>query len=147
MDWPSKIIDRSIRIAYGYFKPTPYQKRYHFAFAYDGCKLVDFAKNDPIKTHSKAHMIGHKFSIPKFIEYPFLHAEVNLVCKLWQNDELNSSLNIVILRINRQGKILLSKPCSNCQIVLNKVGLKNIYWSENSGKFQSHDLNLINMAG
>jgi hypothetical protein len=131
-----KILHKALKLAYDRFEPNPYQRRYHFAIAFDGNKPVAISQNNPIKVNAKALKIGEHFNIRTYIEYPFLHAETNLVCNLWQKfGHIDSSLDIVVLRINRQGKLMGSKPCENCQQVLDKVNLTSIFWSENDKKF------------
>ena len=39
------------------------------------------------------------------------------------------------MRINRKGLILGSKPCENCNKLLNAVGLQDIYYSTDEGNF------------
>ena len=131
-----KIIDKSLKIAYGLFKPNPYQRRYHFAIAFDGKKPIGIGQNNPNKMNAKAKMVGDLFNIQTYIEYPFLHAEVNLLCNLWNEYEnIDPSWKIVVLRINRPGKLMMSKPCNNCEKILSKVNLKKIIWSGENGVF------------
>lgn len=93
--------------------------------------MICFAQNNPIKTNAKAHRIGEQFNLPKYIEYPFVHAESHLISSLLDNyNTIDPSWSIVVLRINRKGLILSSKPCDNCAKLLDAVGLYKIYWSE-----------------
>jgi tRNA(Arg) A34 adenosine deaminase TadA len=55
------------------------------------------------------------------------HAEVNAcrqVAKVFLKDAI-----LVIIRINRKGELAKSDPCDNCQRVINKMGLKRVYYS------------------
>lgn len=131
-----KIINKAIKLAYDKFQPNAYQRRYHFAIAFDGNKPIEISQNNPIKVNAKALMIGERFNLPDYIEYPFLHAETNLLCKLWDKyGEIDSSLKIVVLRINRPGKLMMSKPCINCQHILDKMNLREIYWGIGGSSF------------
>lgn len=133
-----KIIKRAIKLSYDRFKPNPYQRRYHFAIAFEVNKPIAIAQNNPIKIDHKAYKIGQRFNIQQYQEYPYSHAESHLISKLLDTyNTIRSDWSLVILRINRQGKILLSKPCNNCQIILNSVGLRKIYWSIDSKTFAS----------
>jgi len=131
-----KIINRAIKLSYDRFHPNPYQRRYHFAIAFDVNKPIAIAQNNPIKIDHKAYKIGQKFNISKYQEYPYCHAESHLISKLLDTyNTVRSDWSLVVLRINRQGKILLSKPCENCQTILDSVGLSKVYWSIDKNTF------------
>ena len=42
------------------------------------------------------------------------------------------------MRINRKGLVLGSKPCENCNKLLNAVGLSDIYYSNDDGSFSDN---------
>lgn len=131
-----KIINKTIRKAFSSWRPNPLIRCYHYAAAFDGNKMICFTKNNPIKTNAKAKRIGQQFNLPKYIEYPFVHAESHLISKLLDRyNTIDPSWRIVVMRINRKGLILGSKPCCNCDKLLNAVGLKNIYHSTDDGSF------------
>lgn len=98
--------------------------------------MIAFAKNDPVQFNAKAFKMGKMFNINTYKKYPYTHAESHLVSKLLDRyNIIDPSWKIVVLRINREGRLLLSKPCSNCQKILDALGLNNIYYSNNNGKF------------
>jgi len=131
-----KIIYKTIRKAYQNWDPNPLIRCYHYCAAFNGNKMICFTKNNPIKTNAKAHRIGEKFNIPKYIEYPYAHAESHLVSKLLDKyNTIDSNWSICVLRINRKGLILGSKPCINCSKILNVVGLTDVYYSLDDGNF------------
>ena len=141
-----KIINKAIKLSYDRFHPNPYQRRYHFAIAFDVNKPICIAQNNPIKVDHKAYKIGQRFNISKYQEYPYSHAESHLVSKLLDTyNTIRSDWSLVVLRINRQGKILLSKPCENCQTILNSVGLNKIYWSIDKHTFAYRSTQLISI--
>lgn len=125
-----KIIKRAIRLSYARFCPNDYQRRYHFAIAFNCNKPIIIAQNNPTKISHKAYQIGKQFNIKHYQRYPYAHAESHLVSKLLNTyNAIDTNLSIVVLRFNKQGKILLSKPCKNCQKILDALGLKKVYWS------------------
>ncbi len=131
-----KIINKTIRRAYSNWNPTRLIRCYHYAAAYDGTKLIGFTQNNPVKTHTGAYRIGEDFNLPKYKEYPFFHAESHLVSKLLDRyNAIDPSWSIVVMRINRKGLILGSKPCENCNKLLRSVGLTNVYHSNDRGEF------------
>jgi hypothetical protein len=140
-----KIIQKAIKLSYSEFYPNAYQRRYHFAVAFDVNKPIALAKNNPVKISNKAYKIGQKFNIKKYQEFPFSHAESHLISKLLDTyNTIRTDWSLVVLRINRKGRILLSKPCSNCQKILDAVGLKKVYWSIDAKNF-GHNDKIINV--
>lgn len=139
-----KIINKTIRRAYNNWIPSRLIRCYHYAAAFDGTKLICFTQNNPIKTHAGAYRIGENFNLPKYKEHPFYHAESHLIAKLLDEyNMIDSNWSIVVMRINRKGLILGSKPCENCDKLLNSVGLTNIYYSTDCGNFSDNIGNLI----
>lgn len=135
-----KILKKAIKLSRDRFNPNPYQRRYHFTIAFDVNKPILICQNNPIKINHKAYRIGQKFKIKTYQEFPYVHSESYLVSKLLDRyNTIDTNLSIVNIRINRQGIILLSKPCENCQKILDAVGLKRVYWSINQNTFGSSD--------
>jgi hypothetical protein len=131
-----KIITKTIRRAYNNWNPSRLIRCYHYAACYDGSKLICFTQNNPIKTHAGAYRIGENFNLPKYKEHPFYHAESHLISKLLDRyNTIDPNWSIVVMRINRRGLILGSKPCENCDKLLNAVGLNQIYYSTDCGNF------------
>jgi hypothetical protein len=131
-----KIIEKTIRKAYNNWNPCKEIRCYHFAGAFSGNKLIGFTQNNPIKTHTGAYRIGEDFNLPKYKEFAFYHAESHLISKLLDRyNTIDPNWKIVVLRINRKGLILGSKPCENCDKLLRAVGLNNIYHSTDNGDF------------
>jgi tRNA(Arg) A34 adenosine deaminase TadA len=143
-----KIINKTIRKAYSSWTPNPLIRCYHYAAAFDGQKMICFTKNNPIKTNTRAYRIGEQFNLPKYKEYPFVHAESHLISKLLDMyNTVDSNWAIVIMRINRKGLVLGSKPCENCDKLLNAVGLNNVYYSTDDGDFVDSFGTLIGVGG
>lgn len=136
-----KFLDRAIKMAYDRFKPNRLHRCYHFAIAFDGNKPLDIAQNNPVKMNAKAKRIGQKFNVQTYIDFPFLHSETNLICKLWEEfGYINPSWKMVVIRIGRSGKMMMSKPCENCQTILERVyWTNNIYWSVDNNLFCNSD--------
>ena len=131
-----KIIEKTIRKAYANWNPTPLIRCYHYSAAFDGNKMICFTKNNPIKTNARAYRIGEKFNLPKYKEFPFVHAESHLISKLLDRyNTIDSNWSVVVLRINRKGLLLGSKPCENCDKLLNAVGLNTVYYSNDDASF------------
>lgn len=131
-----KIINKTIRKAYNSWKPCKEIRCWHFCGAFDGTKMICFTQNNPIKTHAGAYRIGEDFNLPKYKQHPFYHAESHLISKLLDKyNTIDPNWSIVVMRINRKGLILGSKPCENCSKLLSSVGLTDIYYSTDCGNF------------
>lgn len=131
-----KIIPKTIKKSYENWNPTKQTRCYHYAAAFDKNKMIEFAWNDPNNFDAKAYKMGQRFNIETYKKYPYLHAESHLVSKLLHRyNSICSNWSIVVLRINREGRILLSKPCKKCQKILDALEFKNIYYSVDGGKF------------
>ena len=142
-----KILRRAVKISFDRFNPNPYQRRYHFAIAFDVNKPIAIAQNNPVKIDYKAYQIGQKFNIKHYQRYPYVHAESHLVSKLLDNyNTIDPNWTICVLRINRKGLILGSKPCCNCDKILNAVGLTQVYYSTDCGNFSDSIGNLTSVA-
>ena len=108
--------------------------------------MICFTQNNPIKTHAGAYRIGEDFNLPKYKEHPFYHAESHLISKLLDRyNAIDPSWSVVVMRINRKGLILGSKPCENCDKLLSSVGLTDIYYSTDCGNFSDSFRNLTKL--
>jgi hypothetical protein len=135
-----KILKKAIKLSYDRFKPNPFQRRYHFTIAFDVNKPILICQNNPIKINHKAYRIGQQFNIQTYQDFPYVHSESHLISKLLDRyNSIDTNLSIVNIRINRQGIVLLSKPCENCQKILDAVGLTKIYWSVNKSTFSNYN--------
>jgi tRNA(Arg) A34 adenosine deaminase TadA len=131
-----KIIHKTIRKAYNNWNPCREIRCYHYSAAFDGTKLIGFTQNNPIKTHTGAYKIGEDFNLPKYKEHPFYHAESHLISKLLDRyNTIDPNWSVVVMRINRRGLILGSKPCENCSKLLGAVGLNTVFYSTDDGDF------------
>ena len=131
-----KIINKTVRKAYNNWSPCKEIRCSHYSACFDGTKMICFTQNNPIKTHAGAYRIGENFNLPKYKEHPFYHAESHLISKLLDKyNTIDPNWSVVVMRINRKGLILGSKPCENCNKLLNAVGLQDIYYSTDDGNF------------
>ena len=131
-----KIINKTVRKAYNNWSPCKEIRCWHYSACFDGTKMICFTQNNPIKTHAGAYRIGENFNLPKYKEHPFYHAESHLISKLLDKyNTIDANWSVVVMRINRKGLILGSKPCENCNKLLNAVGLQDIYYSTDEGNF------------
>jgi prepilin-type processing-associated H-X9-DG protein len=101
-------------------------KSFHTTFAFRGNKLLSIGINNYNKQHP-----SHKFGkyVPTKSEGNYIagiHSEISSVIKLGLED--CSDITFVNLRIDNNNKLANSKPCLNCNRVLDQLGYKNIWY-------------------
>ena len=132
-----KIIDKSVQIAQSIF-PDIYGQRegyrtFHFAFAWKKNNLLAIGQNRTDKPDGKALKFAKRFNTPLTIKYPYLHAEISAVSKLWGKTYIDSNIKMVVIRLNRFGELCNSKPCQSCSTVLNALNVTDVWWSTSNG--------------
>lgn len=130
------IINQSLDIALSLLPKAKYARQtknkfFHFAFGYKKNKLLAIGQNNPEKTHPQALIFAKRFNTDP--EHPYLHAETDLISRLWGKYYIDNSLKIVVIRLNKRGELRCSRPCEKCSHVLNALGITKIWWSENNG--------------
>lgn len=63
-----------------------------------------------------------------------IHAELDVIIKSGKEDL--SDHEIIVLRVDNEGKLNNSKPCVGCMSAINQFGLKNIYYSNSKGEIE-----------
>jgi len=130
------IIDQSINIALTLLPKAKEERNtknkfFHFAFGYKKNKLLAIGQNNPEKTHPHAIILSKRFNTK--LEHPYLHAETDLISRLWGKHYIDDSLRMIIVRLNKQGQLRCSKPCLRCQQIIDCLGINKIWWSDNNG--------------
>jgi deoxycytidylate deaminase len=87
----------------------------------------------------KNQVVGVGFNELKthpFSKHPYnqLHAEINAILNS-DKRELKGS-DLYIYREQADGNLALSKPCQYCKLVLDSVGIKNIFYTNGTGYAQ-----------
>lgn len=118
----NKLYNRLINIAKSLCPIYKCHRCFHVAFLLKHNKIYKIGWNQ-IKTH------------PLLKLYPYysigIHAELNVIMKA-NKDDL-SDYTLIVIRLNRNNKILYSKPCSACQNVMKQFNLYNCYYSDYNG--------------
>lgn len=130
------IIEQSVDIALTLLPKAKHTRQtknkfFHFAFGFKKSKLLAIGQNNPEKTHPQALMLARRFNTDT--EHPYLHAETDLISRLWGKYYIDSSLKIVVVRLNKRGELRCSKPCDRCSQILDSLGIHKIWWSEDNG--------------
>ena len=136
-----KIIGKSIKIAESLF-PEIYDtnkkyRTFHFSFAWKKNRLISIGINNPFNVSSKAFKFAQIFGTKKQLEYPYLHAEIDMISRMWGKTRVDGSIKVVVLRLNRNGKLKNSKPCKSCSSILEALSVDDIWWSDSTGSIVS----------
>ena len=59
--------------------------------------------------------------------------------------EKRKNYDILVIRINREGKLCNSRPCNQCIITLKNIGVKKVYYSNDDGKIIHEKLGTMQM--
>ena len=112
---------------------------YHYAFGIRKNKIIAIGKNKPEYPNNKVLNLAYTYDIEKWKNYPFFHAESDLITKL-PKDIKPKQIEILSIRINRHAQFRLAKPCKNCQKLLDEFGIQKVAWSCNDSEDKSYDL-------
>ena len=133
----SKTVDKSVEIALSLFTQAYSQKRgyrtFHFAFGWRKNELLAIGQNYPNKPSGKALRFARMFKTHKIMSYPYLHAEIDLISRLWGKIHIDNNVRIVVIRLNRTGQLQNSKPCKSCRTVLDALSVEDVWWSTKEG--------------
>lgn len=109
-------------------------KFFHFAFGYKKNKLLAIGQNSPEKTHPQALVLAKRFNVN--LDYPYFHAETDLISRLWGKYYIDNNLRMVIIRLNKRGQMRCSKPCHRCDQIIKSLGISKIWWSTDNGFYE-----------
>ena len=94
---------------------------------------MSIGQNYPDNTNAKAMRFAKRFKNKKQVDYPYLHAEVDMLSKLWGRYYIDSKMKVVVLRINSKGELQNSKPCPSCSNIFSALGVGKIWFSTKNG--------------
>jgi hypothetical protein len=109
-------------------KPTKQTgKCFHTTFAFKGNKMLAIGYNNYNKLHPH-----HKFGVyepTKDLNSNYtagIHSEISCLIKLGVED--CSDITFVNVRIDNNDKPAVSKPCANCECILEQVGNRKVWY-------------------
>lgn len=86
-------------------------------------KILSWAENNYTKSSPK--MLKYSMEVGEEFK-PFWHSECRAISKL---PYTSRPYKITVVRIDKNGKLMLSKPCNICSNVIKSVGIKIIEYS------------------
>ncbi len=87
--------------------------------------------NGPIGVISRYNSYKTHPALAKFTQYPYLHAEQAVV--LFHGLDNCEGLSLFTLRLTRQDKIALAKPCKVCQELIQLAKISVVYYTTDNG--------------
>jgi len=101
-------------------------RAFHTTFVFNKKKLVCIANNDYSKQH-RYHKFGHYKSKYHIGTYSAgIHSECSALIKMGIED--CSHLTFINVRIDNDDNVAVSKPCVNCQTLLESIGYKKLWY-------------------
>ena len=94
-------------------------------------RIISSASNS-----TKTHPLQRKLNKYRFDEdiYHPLHAETRALLPLINRKDIDfSDVSLYLYREDKNGNIAPSNPCPSCEALIKKLGIKNIYFTNNGG--------------
>jgi len=116
-----KLAKRAIQIAQNLCPTNREMRASHVAFLIKSNKIEKIGVNKR-RTH------------PEISKHPYheghvgIHAELDCILKI--NKEDLSDYEMLVLRVDKNNNLAMSKPCSGCQSLLNQFNIKEIWYSD-----------------
>jgi len=113
-------LNKFVKIAIEESKKSTHQQR---------CAAVIFKRNKIISKGFNTSQKSTKHLKKKFQKWPgTIHAEVDAIIKA-KTDLKRCS--ILVVRINKNEQLRLAKPCKYCQMYLEYIGIRKIFYTTN----------------
>lgn len=96
-------------------------------------RIISSATNLEGKTHPYQSRLATQAGEPYRVS---LHAEIRALIRAGNR----VADTLVVARVNKSGNLCLSKPCAVCQLAILESGIRNVYYSTDSGTWESLEL-------
>jgi deoxycytidylate deaminase len=126
-----KTIAKTIEIANALYpnnKQKSGMRTFHAAFLIKKNKIIQIGLNK-----RRTHPVIKKH--PYHDGHVGIHAELDAILKSGKEDL--SDCDLIVLRVDNNGKLNNSKPCVGCHSVIQQFGIENIYYSTSSGSIDN----------
>ena len=95
--------------------------------------MISIGQNRVDKPSAKALYFAERFNIEKQKKYPYIHAEISAIQKVWSKVYIDNSVSMVVLRLSKNETLQNSKPCKGCSTILAALGIDDVCWSDSNG--------------
>lgn len=128
---------RLVDISYALFDPHHPVRTFHVSFIVKGSKILSIGINSP-KTHT-LHLRNKKHGRKGNDLSSIKKSCSELIClnrfKKISNIEFGKC-SLINIRINGNQNLDNSRPCESCQSLLRWANFKNVFYTDNKGKWQ-----------
>ena len=122
----NKILNKLIEKSYE-MTDLPVSEKLHFSFIFHKRKMLCVGWNNGWFTHPLAKKFGHRYSVT--------HSELAAIKALPYSKKFLKKCTLINIRIGKNGKVAMAKPCKHCQEMLNYFNIKRIIYTDNNGNF------------
>lgn len=121
----TQLMRRSVELAYTLCPINRQLRTSHISFLVKSGKIIHIGWN---KNRTHPINLNHPYHSGRV----GLHAELD-VCLKSGKDDL-SDYEMIVIRVDRNGKVCNSKPCNGCQSVIKQFGIRETWFSNNDGQ-------------
>jgi hypothetical protein len=121
------VVEKALKIAHSLCPTNRENRTSHVAFLIKS-NIIDKIGINKRRTH------------PEISKHPYhegyvgIHAELDCVLKVDSEDL--SDYKMLVLRVDRKGKLTMSKPCSGCQSLLKQFNVSETWFSNKNGEIE-----------
>lgn len=123
----TKFQERVIERARTAISGKPHSDKFNHAslICYKG-RILTIGLNNQYKTHTKASQ-----------DWPFLHSELDSILQFKRKTRIDlADTELYNVRVGKSGRLLMSRPCSECTKLVIAANFKNVYYTNNLGLFE-----------
>jgi len=121
--------DRYIELAKNVAAQADHGEHFHGAVLVKGGKIINCSHNSVNFNKFAAHYVHLNDGRKKI--HASLHAEIG--CILGLPRKVTHKADVYVVRVRHTGELAMSKPCAMCEQVLRHVGVKRVFFSDDSG--------------
>jgi deoxycytidylate deaminase len=117
------------------FKSSNQAPNKHFSFLIQKNRILSIGMNSSVTTHPMNRILGYRADL--------VHSEMDAYLNVrWMNIDF-AKCYLVNTRINNFNKFGRSKPCKPCQKLLQKIGIRKVYFTDENGLWQKMYISAI----
>lgn len=106
----------------------PDSRQLHFSFLILKNRIISVGYNLSFKTHPLAKKYNHRFCS--------IHSELKCIKNFPYPLDYLSKCYLINIRIMKNGKLGMAKPCIRCQRLLEDFDIRHIIFSNENGEFE-----------
>ena len=131
-----KILKKCLEIAYSLYSTKHPIRAFHISFFIHRNRIaaigINNKKTSPVNLHNpKINESGQRIDVTKYT-----CSELNSFLKIRNKTNIPyNKLTLINVRIDRNGKIRNSCPCKSCMSLIDFMGVKDVYYTNNFGSF------------